>query len=104
MAHSAVPNDRRLAWPDGVERRDAVVDWDQGHRHVRQRDSRAIVASRRARRRAAPDDPSGGRRQGAKLFEGGEQHPLELIDSKKFGTGVVYAIYTPQPNRNGGDS
>jgi dihydrofolate reductase len=42
--------------------------------------------------------------RGAKLFEGGEQHPLELIDSKKFGTGVVYAIYTPQPNRNGGGS
>ncbi len=33
--------------------------------------------------------------QGARLFENGDKHALELADSKTFGTGVVYAIYRP---------
>jgi dihydrofolate reductase len=33
--------------------------------------------------------------EGARLFPNGEKHALELVDSKTFGTGVVYAIYRP---------
>ena len=33
--------------------------------------------------------------QGARLFENGDKHTLELADSKTFGSGVVYAIYKP---------
>ena len=32
---------------------------------------------------------------GARLFADGEKHALELADSSTFGTGVVYATYTP---------
>jgi dihydrofolate reductase len=33
--------------------------------------------------------------KGAKLFEDGDRHALELADSRTFGTGVVYATYRP---------
>jgi hypothetical protein len=31
----------------------------------------------------------------------GEKHALELVDSRTFGTGVVYATYTPQASPGG---
>jgi hypothetical protein len=31
----------------------------------------------------------------------GEKHALELVDSRTFGTGVVYATYTPQASAGG---
>jgi dihydrofolate reductase len=34
---------------------------------------------------------------GARLFEDGDRHALELVDAKTFATGVVYAIYRPAP-------
>jgi dihydrofolate reductase len=39
---------------------------------------------------------------GARLFEEGEQHALELADSRTFGTGVVYAVYKPAAGETGG--
>jgi dihydrofolate reductase len=36
--------------------------------------------------------------EGARLFPNGEKHALELVDSKTFGTGVVYTIYRPTAN------
>jgi dihydrofolate reductase len=33
--------------------------------------------------------------EGARLFPDGDKHALELVDSKPFGTGVVYATYKP---------
>ena len=37
--------------------------------------------------------------QGARLFEDGDKHALELADSKTFGSGVVYAMYRPAAAR-----
>jgi dihydrofolate reductase len=39
--------------------------------------------------------------EGARLFENGDKHALELADSKTFGTGVVYATYKPQASPGG---
>jgi dihydrofolate reductase len=39
--------------------------------------------------------------EGARLFVNGEKHPLELVDSRTFGTGVVSATYTPQASPGG---
>jgi dihydrofolate reductase len=33
--------------------------------------------------------------EGARLFKDSDKHALELVDSKTFGTGVVYATYKP---------
>jgi dihydrofolate reductase len=39
--------------------------------------------------------------EGAKLFEDGDKHALELVDSKTFGSGVVYATYKPPASPGG---
>jgi dihydrofolate reductase len=39
--------------------------------------------------------------EGARLFVDGEKHALDLVDSRTFGTGVVYATYTPQASPGG---
>ena len=38
---------------------------------------------------------------GARLFPDGDKHALELVDSKTFGTGVVYATYRPVASPGG---
>jgi dihydrofolate reductase len=42
--------------------------------------------------------------KGAKLFHDGQRHALELIDSKTFATGVVYATYKPAAGDTSVDS
>lgn len=42
--------------------------------------------------------------EGARLFEDGEHHALELVDAETFDTGVVYATYRPATNGNGARS
>jgi dihydrofolate reductase len=42
--------------------------------------------------------------EGAKLFADGDKHALELVGSKTFGTGVVYATYKPAAGDTGVDS
>jgi dihydrofolate reductase len=42
--------------------------------------------------------------RGARLFATGDEHALELVDSKTFDTGVVYATYRPAANGMGGAS
>jgi dihydrofolate reductase len=39
--------------------------------------------------------------EGARLFNDGDKHALELVDSKTFGTGVVYATYKPAASTGG---
>ena len=39
--------------------------------------------------------------EGARLFPDGDKHALELVDSKTFGTGVVYATYKPADSSGG---
>ena len=39
--------------------------------------------------------------EGARLFDEGEKHALELLDSETFGTGVVYATYKPAGSPGG---
>jgi dihydrofolate reductase len=39
--------------------------------------------------------------EGARLFPGRDKHALELVDSKTFGTGVVYATYKPATSPGG---
>lgn len=42
--------------------------------------------------------------KGARLFQDGQKHALELVDSRTFGTGVVYATYKPAAAETGPDS
>ncbi len=39
--------------------------------------------------------------EGARLFPDGDKHALELVDSKTFDTGVVYATYKPAASAGG---
>jgi dihydrofolate reductase len=39
--------------------------------------------------------------EGARLFPDGDKHALELVDSKTFDTGVVYATYEPAASSGG---
>lgn len=83
---TVVPPRRRRGAPREGERR-------RRHRHGRQRDHGALATGQRPARRAAPPGAPGRRRQGQRLFEDTPTHPLELVESSTFQTGVLNLLY-----------